>query len=162
MLAPLLALAGLLAARGALTNATAPELAADVFEVATSEPPLFDGADAREKTARLLLVWAARESAGQIAALGDCAPGKRTLATCRSFGAMQMDRGWLAALELAPADVLADRRLALRSGLDVFRRLRDKCGGVRAGLRAYASGTCAGSPRARALVEWRCKEAGAC
>ena len=162
MLAPLLALATALASRGALLAATAPELAADVTDVVAIEAPLFDGPDGRDKTARLLLVWSARESAGQVNAIGDCAPGKRTVATCRSFGRMQVNRLWLGVLDLEPADVLGDGRLALRAGLDVWRRLRDKCGTVRGALRAYASGSCAGSPRARAIVEARCAESGAC
>lgn len=162
MLPALLTLASVLINRGALAATTAPELAADVAEVAAAEPPLFDGPTAREKTARLLLVWSSRESGGQTAAIGDCAPGKRTIATCRSFGAMQLQRLWLHELDLEPADVLEDRKLALRSGLDVFRRLRDRCGSVRAGLRAYASGSCVGTTRARTLVEARCAESGAC
>lgn len=162
MLPALLTLASVLINRGALTTTTAPELAADVAEVAAAEPPLFDGEGAREKTARLLLVWSSRESGGQTAAIGDCAPGKRTIATCRSFGAMQLQRLWLGVLDLSPEDVLEDRRLALRSGLSVLRQLRDRCGSVRAGLRAYAAGTCAGTIRARALVDARCAESGAC
>ena len=162
MLAALLALASVLTTRGALALDQADPLARDVAEVAGSEPPLFDGADGREKTARLLLAWSARESGGNVGALGDCAPGKRTVATCRSFGRMQTNALWLSTLDLSPADVLEDGRLALRSGLAVMRTLRDRCGSVRAGLRAYASGSCAGTPRARALVVSRCAESGAC
>lgn len=162
MLAALLSLASVLTAHGALSAATAPELAADVAEVVSRSPPLFDGADARERTARLLLVWSSRESGGQTGAIGDCAPGPRTVATCRSYGTMQLQRPWLAAMDLEPADVLEDRRRALAAGLVVLRHLTDRCGSLRAGLRAYASGTCAGTPRARALVEARCKESGVC
>jgi len=162
MLTALLALASVLTARGALAPTQSDALARDVLEVASSELPLFDGADGRERTARLLLAWAARESGGNVAALGDCAPGKRTVATCRSFGRMQTSALWLGTLNLAPADVLEDGRLALRAGLSVMRTLRDRCGSVRAGLRAYASGACAGTPRARVLVVSRCAESGAC
>lgn len=162
MLASLLSLAAVLTARGALASSVEGELAADVAAVASSSPPLFSGPDARERTARLLLVWASRESAGHAGALGDCAPGTRTVATCRSFGAMQIQRPWLSAMDLEPADVLENRRRALAAGLSVLRYLSERCGSVRAGLRAYAGGTCAGTVRARALVEARCAESGAC
>jgi hypothetical protein len=70
---------------------------------------------------------------------------------------MQMNRMWL-----ADRAVLTDPRLALRLGLGLMRELAEKCGSVRGGLRAYASGSCSGSPRARQLVAWRCAQSGAC
>lgn len=148
----------------AMPSSAVIERAMDVRIVALDSEPLFDGADGRERTARLLAEWMGRESAGNADAMGDCDAdehGKliRTVATCRSFGAMQSGRMWLG--ERIP-EVLASRRLGLRIGLDVMRLLAAKCGSVRGGLLAYASGSCTGTPRARALVSARCAASGAC
>lgn len=113
-----------------------------------TEEPLVD--DDREATARVLLVWTIRESAGQ-SVMGDHG------AAC---GALQLHE--LARQGVPCASMLADRRVALRAGLSWMRAMRDRCGSVAAGLRAFASGTCAGTPRARDLVRVRCNAAGGC
>lgn len=161
MLFDLLILTSALTSRGVLAADQAQSLADDAQSVASIEEPLFDGDKAREKTARLLVVWAARESAGKVNILGDCNDDKKkTVETCRSYGRMQTSRTWLLAFGSSPMEVLGDGKLALRVGLAVMRKLRDQCGSIRAGLRAYAGGTCIGSMRARTLVEARCKEIG--
>lgn len=152
-------LAGAVVAAG-LPAGEVAAIAEDVRAVVLDEPPLFAGADARLRTGQLAIVWMLRESAGRADALGDCDdPEHRTVDTCRSFGAMQMNRMWLGA---RVAEVLGDRRLALRLALELMRELAVTCGSVRAGLQAYASGICSGSPRARALVAHRCAIAGGC
>jgi hypothetical protein len=157
MLTTLLTLTALLTNKGVLSADQTQSLAEDAAYVAEHEEPLFSGN--REKTARLLVVWAARESAGQVAIMGDCSdPKKKSVDTCRSFGRMQTSKQWLMLLGLTTESVMLDGRESLRAGLAVMRRLRDQCGSVRAGLRAYASGSCVGSMRARTLVESRCKE----
>lgn len=163
MLLDLLTLTTALTSRGVLASENAQSLAADAAEVASVEEPLFSGEKARERTARLLVVWAARESAGHVSILGDCAnPKKKTVDTCASYGRLQTSKAWLLAFDTKPADVLSDGRLSLRVGLSVMRRLRDTCGSVKAGLRAYGSGLCAGTVRARQIAEQRCQEAGGC
>lgn len=131
-----------------LRDGSALDLAVDVRSVAMTDEPLL--ADDRAATARLLLVWTIRESAGQ-AIMGDHG------AAC---GAMQLHE--LARQGVPCAAMLADRRVALRAGLSWMRAMRDQCGSVAAGLRAFASGTCAGTPRARDLVRVRCALAGGC
>lgn len=129
--------------------ARAWEAAQDVtFVVLTDGPlPLSDDADeAREATGRLLLEWAARESALRADAVGDGG---------RSFGVLQVSRQWLDGH--APAEVLASRRLGLSLGLAVMRVAIAKCGSVRGGLGLYASGKCSGAP---SLVARRCVAAG--
>jgi hypothetical protein len=127
----------------------------DVAAVVEVEAPLLDS---REATGRLLVVWAWGESSWRTGALGDCSnPAHRTVATCRSFGVLQMNRMWLGGEVEA---VLSDRRLALRRGLALMRDLAGKCGSVRAGLRAYASGSCQGTIRSRRIVDHRLKLAG--
>lgn len=133
-----------------LRDGTALDLAVDVRAVAMTEEPLFLGDDAVERTALLLAVWTVRESAGQ-SVLGDKG------AAC---GALQLHE--VARQGVTCEAMLADRRVALAAGLSWMRRMRDACGSVPAGLRAYASGTCAGTPRARDLVRVRCALAGGC
>jgi len=133
-----------------LRDGTALDLAVDVRAVAMTEEPLFTGDDAVERTALLLAVWTVRESAGQ-SVLGDKG------AAC---GALQLHE--VARQGVTCEAMLADRRVALAAGLSWMRRMRDACGSVPAGLRAYASGTCAGTPRARDLVRVRCALAGGC
>lgn len=145
----LLELLALLTSLG-LRDGTALALAVDVRSVALAEDPLFAGDDARHRTAMLLAVWSYRESAGQ-SVLGDKG------AAC---GAMQLHE--LARQGTSCEAMLADRRVALAAGLSWMRRMRDACGSVPAGLRAYASGSCTGSPRARDLVRVRCALAGGC
>lgn len=133
-----------------LRDGTALDLAVDVRAVAMTEEPLFSGNDAVERTALLLAVWTVRESAGQ-SVLGDKG------AAC---GALQLHE--VARQGVTCEAMLADRRVALAAGLSWMRRMRDACGSVPAGLRAFASGTCAGTPRARDLVRVRCALAGGC
>ena len=133
-----------------LRDGTALDLAVDVRAVAMTEEPLFTGDDAVERTALLLAVWTVRESAGQ-SVLGDKG------AAC---GALQLHE--VARQGVTCEAMLADRRVALAAGLSWMRRMRDACGSLPAGLRAYASGTCAGTPRARDLVRVRCALAGGC
>lgn len=106
--------------------------------------------ESRAATARLLVVWSWRESAWKVGAIGDAGA---------SLGAMQLNRSWLGGRD---AEVLTDRRLALRLGLALMVDLAARCGSVRGGLRAYASGSCSGNARARELVAARCKMAEAC
>ena len=145
----LLDLLGLLTALG-LQDGSALDLARDVRAVALAEEPLFAGDDARWRTALLLAVWTYRESAGQ-SVLGDHG------AAC---GAMQLHA--LARQGVTCEAMLTDRRVALAAGLSWMRHMRDVCGSVPAGLRAYASGSCAGTPRARDLVRARCALIGGC
>lgn len=125
------------------------DLVLDVVEVAAEELPLW--AEDRARTARLLLVWAARESAGRADAVGDAG---------QACGVLQLHpvaRGGATCAELR-----ASRRLGLRRGLAWMRALSARCGSVVGGLRAYASGRCAGTERARLLVAARCALAGGC
>lgn len=145
------ALVTLIASLG-LAPADAVTLAFDVRDVALEDAPLFAGDDARMRTAMLLAVWTVRESAGKADAIGDSG------AAC---GPMQLHahaRGGVTCAEMA-----RDRQVGLRAGLAWMREMRDVCGGsVVRGLRAFASGTCAGSMRARDLVDHRCRLSGAC
>jgi len=131
-------------------DGSALDLAVDVRAVAMAEEPLYVGDDAVERTALLLAVWTVRESAGQ-SVLGDQG---------RACGAMQLHE--VARQGVSCSSMLADRRVALAAGLAWMRRMRDVCGSVAGGLRAFASGSCSGSPRARDLVRVRCALAGGC
>lgn len=125
-----------------LRDGSALDLAIDVRHVALTEAPLDDD---RELTARVLAVWAYRESAGR-SVIGDHG------AAC---GVLQLHE--LARQGVPCAEILADRRVGLRLGLAWMRRMAEQCGSVRGGLRAYASGSCSG---AVALVRSRCAQAG--
>jgi hypothetical protein len=125
------------------------DLAADVRAVALEEQPLFAGADDRARTARLLIVWTWKEAAFRTDALGDKG------AACGLLQLHELARDGHSCDELR-----GNRRLALRVGLAWMRSMRDVCGSVRGGLRAFASGSCAGSLRARDLVAHRCRLAG--
>jgi hypothetical protein len=127
-----------------LRDGSALDLAADVRAVVATEAPLLED---RASTARLLAVWAYHESAGR-SVVGDHG------AAC---GVLQLHE--VARQGVPCAEILADRRVGLRLGLAWMRRMAEQCGSVPAGLRAYASGTCAGTPRARRLVESRLREA---
>lgn len=146
----LLELLLLLTALG-LRDGTALDLAVDVRAVALAEEPLFDGDDGRQRTAMLLAVWTMRESAGKADAIGD----KGAACSC-----LQMHE--VARQGVTCAALMADRRLALATGLAWMRKMRDACGSVPAGLRAYSAGICSGSPRARDLVRARCALIGGC
>lgn len=150
MIATLVFLGAALAG-SSVPGAAVVEAASDVRDVALDELPLFDGPDGRARTASLLLVWSWRESAWRADAVGDAG---------RSLGAMQTGAMWLRGH--APAEVLSDRKLGLRLGLEAMRELAAMCGSVKRGLYAYASGTCNGTARARALVANRCAVSGAC
>ena len=125
-----------------LRDGTALDLAIDVRHVALTEAPL--DAD-RLMTARVLAVWAYRESAGR-SIMGDHG------AAC---GVLQLHEQ---ARQGTPcAEILADRRLGLRLGLAWMRRMSEQCGSLRKGLGAYATGSCIGG---RELVRARCAVAG--
>jgi hypothetical protein len=96
-------------------------------------------------TARILAVWAYRESAGR-SIMGDHG------AAC---GVLQLHEQ--ARQGHACSEILADRRLGLRLGLAWMRRMAEQCGSVRRGLGAYATGSCIGG---RDLVRARCAVAG--
>lgn len=123
-------------------------LVLDVLDVAADEPPLWGD---RARTARLLVVWAARESAGRADAVGDQG---------RACGVLQLHE--VARGGRTCADLRASRRVGLRAGLAWMRYTAERCGSVVAGLRAYASGSCAGTHRARELVQARCALIGGC
>ena len=130
-----------------LRDGSALDLAVDVRHVALTEAPLdgSDGAPDRLMTARVLAVWAYRESAGR-SILGDHG------AAC---GVLQLHEQ--ARQGHACAEILADRRLGLRLGLAWMRKMAEQCGSLRRGLGAYATGSCIGG---RDLVRARCAVAG--
>lgn len=125
-----------------LRDGSALDLAVDVRYVALTEAPL--DAD-RLMTARVLAVWAYRESAGR-SIMGDHG------AAC---GVLQLHE--VARQGTPCSEILADRRLGLRLGLAWMRRMAEQCGSVRKGLGAYATGSCIGG---RELVRARCAVAG--
>ena len=125
-----------------LRDGSALDLAIDVRSVAMTEQPLDDD---RQLTARVLAVWAYRESAGR-SIMGDHG------AAC---GVLQLHEQ---ARQGTPcSEILADRRLGLRLGLAWMRRMSEQCGSLRRGLGAYATGSCIGG---RDLVRARCALAG--
>jgi hypothetical protein len=146
MTAALLALA-LLLAGASLPAADVALFVDDVVAVVEVDAPLVEGD--RTATGRLLVVWAWKEAAYRANAIGD--GGK-------ACGVLQLHA--IARAGHTCAELTADRRLALRVGLAWMRQMRDTCGSVRRGLLAYASGSCFGSLRARALVDHRLKLAG--
>lgn len=125
-----------------LNNGSALDLAIDVRSVALTEQPLDDD---RMLTARVLAVWAYRESAGR-SILGDHG------AAC---GVLQLHE--VARQGTPCSEILADRRLGLRLGLAWMRKMAEQCGSLRRGLGAYATGSCVGG---RDLVRARCAVAG--
>jgi membrane-bound lytic murein transglycosylase MltF len=129
--------------------ARAESLASDVAAVVATERPLFAGADARRRTARLLAVWAWHESSGRADAIGDGG---------RACGVMQLHEH---ARNGTPCEmILRDRRLGLRLGLRYMRQAVAYCGGsITAGLSAYASGICRGAERVDKLVHARMRRA---
>lgn len=143
-------------------------VATDAIDVAIHEEPLFycskestakdNCADARKKTAMLLIVWSIRESAGIANVWGD---------NHTSIGTMQFKTWYLkhpamADYAASEADVLADRKVGLKLGLAWMRHLKTSCGSVKKALYAYASGSCVGSMPVREKVDGRCKQAGGC
>ena len=125
-----------------LRDGSALDLAIDVRSVAMTEEPLDND---RAMTARVLAVWAYRESAGR-SVMGDHG------AAC---GVLQLHE--VARQGMPCSEILADRRLGLRLGLAWMRRMSEQCGNVRKGLGAYATGSCIGG---RDLVRARCALAG--
>ena len=125
-----------------LRDGSALDLAIDVRSVAMTEEPLDND---RAMTARVLAVWAYRESAGR-SVMGDHG------AAC---GVLQLHE--VARQGTPCSEILADRRLGLRLGLAWMRRMSEQCGNVRKGLGAYATGSCIGG---RDLVRARCALAG--
>lgn len=130
-----------------LRDGSALDLAVDVRHVALTEAPLdgSDGAPDRLMTARVLAVWAYRESAGR-SIMGDHG------AAC---GVLQLHE--VARQGTPCSEILADRRLGLRLGLAWMRKMAEQCGSLRRGLGAYATGSCIGG---RDLVRARCAVAG--
>ena len=125
-----------------LRDGSALDLAIDVRSVAMTEEPLDND---RALTARVLAVWAYRESAGR-SVMGDHG------AAC---GVLQLHE--VARQGTPCSEILADRRLGLRLGLAWMRRMAEQCGSLRRGLGAYATGSCIGG---RDLVRARCALAG--
>jgi hypothetical protein len=102
----------------------------------------------RGRWARLLFVFAFRESSFEAGAVGDGG---------LSLGVLQVRRMWIAKYGSTPAKVLASRREGLRVGLALLRDLERECGSLRAGLGAFVTGKCQdGVP----LVARRCRDAG--
>lgn len=101
----------------------------------------------------LLGTWIARESAGHGPVIGDKGA---------SHGAMQIGGSWFAFCGMTPAELRSDRRRNIACGYDIMKSLVTTCGSVRGALRGYSSGKCSGTNSARAKVESRCKESGAC
>lgn len=139
-----------LAALGIMDYAQAPSVAIDTVAVVLDSDSTLTGD--RLKDALLLADWIGHESAGHVHHDGDGG---------ESLGRMQIRRSWLKVFGGTEAD-LRHPREGIRFGYDLMKSLKTSCGSLRGGLRAYASGTCAGSLKARALVESRCKESGAC
>lgn len=93
------------------------------------------------ETARRLVVWSWFESRWMAHALnpgGDC-------------GVLQVRSLWWQGHTCA--EIRKDRRLGFRLGMDAMVSLAETCGSMSAGLGAYASGKCGGSPM---LVARRC------
>jgi hypothetical protein len=134
--------AALVAARGFLARNAALDAAAS--------RPLFDGDDAAEQTAALLVAWSYFESRWDPSAVSpdglDC-------------GVMQVRRwhlpgGQCSSVKTASAGYAA--------ALDLLRELRARCGSVTRALHAYASGSCEPSTKTNAIVSRRCALAGGC
>jgi hypothetical protein len=115
----------------------------DIVQAVEEGPELFPS---KEDTAKLLTVFAWKESAFRMGAVGDGG---------RSIGLLQMNRGHLTPEE--QYRVLTDRRFALQKGLAFMAEMVSRCGSLRGGLSAYATGSCRMAPK---LVEHRCKQAG--
>lgn len=101
---------------------------------------------------RLLINWQGHESAGRPYVEGDGG---------WSLGPMQINRRWALLLGVPESDLLHPYK-GVKIGYEIMKSLKKSCGSTKGALRAYASGTCAGTIRARALVESRCKESGSC
>lgn len=130
---------------------TVPSLAEDIAYVVSTEDPIdFPGRDPDEDrvdTATLTTKWIGWESGGDEKAVGDAG---------RSCGAGQVQPHLVGT---TCAALTSSRRFAIRVTVVLMRELVRRCGSVRAGLGAYAGGTCG----ARAeLVARRCRDAGVC
>lgn len=98
------------------------------------------------KDAKLLTVFGYHESEFRTDAVGDSG---------RSLGVLQV---WTGHLDPEHKEaILKDPALGFRLGYSTMRRLIRRCGSVKAGLGAYATGRCGGAPK---LVGWRCTQAG--
>jgi hypothetical protein len=139
--------------RGYINKENAASLLHDVNYVASNEDPFFDGKEARLKTAKLLYVWASKESAGIVNIKGDKGA---------SIGIMQFRKEWLNKFNVKEEDVLKDARVALKLGLDIMKSLKCSCKTTKGALMAYASGSCIGNMRSKKIVEERCKLIGGC
>ena len=129
--------------------ARAESLASDVAAVVATERPIFGRDRSRERTARLLAVWAWHESSGRADAIGDGG---------RACGVMQLHD--VARQGTPCAEILRDRRLGLRLGLRWIARSVEVCrGNVTRGLAAYASGSCYDSGPVERLVRNRMQRA---
>jgi hypothetical protein len=140
-----------LASIGVMSYDHAPSVAIQATEVVIEsvEPPLVS----KEKDALLMVGWIAHESAGRPHVDGDAGA---------SLGAMQIGKIWLPLCGITEETLRGDRKANIACGYRVMQHLRDRCGGVKCALRAYASGRFEGTVRARQLVDHRCKESGAC
>lgn len=139
--------------QGYINQSNAKSLMDDVNEVASAEEPFFKGEDGKLKTAKLLYVWASKESAGVINIKGDKG---------ESIGRMQFRKSWLNQFNVTEEEVLNDGKLALKIGLDIMKSLKASCKTTNGALMAYASGSCIGNMRSKKIVEERCKMIGGC
>lgn len=134
-------------------EARAASIANDAAIVASTEEPFFEGENASERTAMLIAVWNAKESAGIETAIGD---------EGEAWGAMQIH--WRIWDDFLGLDYPAyfDQLQSMRAALRIMRHLKKQCGSPKRALFAYASGSCSGSIRARDLVNARCYRIGGC
>lgn len=124
--------------------ATVAEWAAKRHDAAVWFPKLETDV-ARERMARLLVVWSFYESSFVPEAIGD--GGK-------ACGLLQVHANAKRCRELTRSAYEG-----MDAGATMLDGLIATCGSLRSALGAYATGQCGGAP---ALVERRCKEAGGC
>jgi hypothetical protein len=125
---------------------TVTSAAEDITAVVESEPPLFDGddeAEARVKTAKLLMVWCWRES-----------QWNNTIGIPEGYGPGMVAYLWFGvpAIDMTKARMLTHRREGFRLALRVMLYLKNHCKGLRSGLGAYAGRQCGDQ---QGLVNWR-------
>lgn len=132
-------------------------VAIDIVAVVVDSDDVFIS---KEKDAVLLGEWIARESALRPRLGGD----RDANGVATSFGEMQIKAVWFKLCETSEEILMSDRRANIACGYKILKHLKNEvCGGsVRGALRAYGSGTCAGSVKMRAKVESRCASSGAC
>lgn len=133
-------------------------VATTAYKVSRSSPPLWPEDVTGRRTANLLVVFTARESAGIETASGDGG---------EAWGATQIHwRLWAPLLEswatIGSIYDLFDMEMSMRSTLAIMRYLTKTCGSVKRAAYAYASGSCLGTFSGRKLVEARCAAIGGC